>query len=232
MERFDAERDLSGLDEPVRRYFSRALRDGATMPRALELTMRGRINTGMWLSFSARQRFVDHAFEWCARAGLGPLRPLHVVDTYDGRGGGITDGRLLDRLRFLHAEGEDVGRAAAGRAAAESVWRPWMLLPSHGVTWRAETEDLVVAALKVEPENVELRLRLTPEGGVRELRIERWGDVGRDGFGYIPFGGDVLADARFGDWLIPARLRVGWWYGTPRYKPFFHASIVSVEPVS
>ena len=29
-----------------------------------------------------------------------------------------------------------------------------------------------------------------------------------------------------------ARLRVGWWYGTPRYKPFFDASVLTAEPAS
>jgi hypothetical protein len=150
--RFDAKRDLDGVEEPVRRYFLHALEDGAPLARGVELAMEGRIDPGVPLAFSATQRFVGHAFEWSARAGVGPLRPLRIVDAYDGRGGGSTSGWLLGRRRFMHAEGPDTGRSGAGRAAAEAVWRPWMLLPSSGVDWRVEREDLIVAAFDVPPE--------------------------------------------------------------------------------
>jgi hypothetical protein len=39
----------------------------------------------------------------------------------------------------------------------------------------------------------------------------------------------MLADDRFGGWRIPSRLRVGWWYGTSRYKPFFEATVTSAR---
>lgn len=31
--------------------------------------------------------------------------------------------------------------------------------------------------------------------------------------------------------LLPSRVTVGWWYGTPRYKPFFEATILNAEPL-
>ena len=54
-------------------------------------------------------------------------------------------------------------------------------------------------------------------------------DVGREGFGPIPFGGRIHAERRFGDLVLPSRVEVGWWLGTPRYRPFFEATILDAE---
>jgi len=29
---------------------------------------------------------------------------------------------------------------------------------------------------------------------------------------------------------IPSRLTVGWWFGTPRYAPFFEATLLDARP--
>ena len=47
----------------------------------------------------------------------------------------------------------------------------------------------------------------------------RHGNVGVDSWQPIPYGVEVLADATFGGYTIPTRLRGGWWYGTERYDP-------------
>jgi hypothetical protein len=65
-----------------------------------------------------------------------------------------------------------------------------------------------------------------PDGGFREIRILRWGNQTADGsFSYIPFGGQVHEESRFGGYTIPSKIRVGWWIGTDRYFEFFWAQI-------
>jgi hypothetical protein len=217
-------------EEPVRRYLDHAIANGAPLFSGALLTMEGRIKVGPWLSFDARQEFRGHAFTWTARAGLGHVRPLRVIDRY-ADGAGSTDGRLFGRVRFLHAADADTARAAAGRAAAESIWVPWNLLPEHGVQWRAESETEIVARFEVPPERVELRLGIDADGAARTVSVMRWGNAGQDHFGYIPFGGHVYAEQRFGPFTLPSRVTVGWWFGTPRYTPFFDATILSIEPI-
>lgn len=221
---------LAAIDEPVRRYLLHALGGGPAISTGVRVRMTGRINVGLWLSFSAVQEFRGHAFSWRARAGWGAIKPLHVVDEYTG-GAGSMDGTLLGRLRFMHATGEDTTRAAAGRAAAESIWVPGALLPGPGVTWRAEAHDRIVARLDVAPEQPEITLRIAETGAVRSVSLLRWGKVGQKDFGYIPFGATVHAERRFGDVVLPSGVEVGWWYGTPRFKPFFEATILDVEPL-
>jgi hypothetical protein len=188
--------------------------------------MVGRIRVGRWLAFDAEQEMSGdgHAFTWTARAGLGRFRPLRVVDRYRP-GAGSTEGRLLGRLRFMHADDHDTARSAAGRAALESIMDPASLLPDNGVSWQAERDDLIVARFDVSPERAEVRLHINATGALRSVEIMRWGNIDQDGFGYIPFGGDVHAERRFGDLLLPSELTIGWWHGTARYKPFFKATI-------
>ncbi len=220
---------LAGLEEPVRRYFEHALGDD-DVGNGMRLTMAGRINVGRWLAFTAVQEFHGHAFEWRARAGSRHVKPLHVTDTYSA-GSGSTEGKLFGRLRFLHADDANTARAAAGRAAAESIWTPGALLPGPDVSWRAESDELIVARVAVPPEYPDVTLRIDATGAVRSVSLPRWGNVGQREFGYIPFGGDIRAERRFGDVVVPSAVTVGWWYGTPRYKPFFEAAILSAEPL-
>ncbi len=210
--------------EPVERYLRHALGDENVAVRGVRLTMVGRIKVRRWLSFSAEQVFSGHAFTWRARAGWRRWKPLHVVDSY-GEGSGATDGRIFGRLRFMHAKDEDTARAAAGRAAAESIWVPWMLVPACGVSWRAEDEHVIVARVSVPPEAPDVRLRVDDSGALRSVSLMRWGNVGQESFGYIPFGGDVHAERRFEGMALPSEVTVGWWYGTPRYEPFFESRI-------
>jgi Family of unknown function (DUF6920) len=217
--------------EPVQRYLDHAMPHGAPLHSGALLAMRGRIKVGRWLSFDARQELRGDAFTWQARAGLGRFRPLRVTDGY-ADGSGSTEGIAFGRIRFLHASGEDTSRAAAGRAAAESMWVPQTLLPSGGVRWRAESDTAIVATMDVPPERPDVRFEIDPAtGALRSVSLMRWGNVGQDHFGYIPFGGTIHAEQRFGDMVLPSRVTVGWWFATPRYEPFFEATILSAEPI-
>src|SRR5687768_5675128 len=104
---------LKALDEPVQRYLNHALAPGAVIADGRRLSMAGRINVGRWLAFDAEQEMSrdGHCFTWTARAGLGSLRPLRVVDRYR-LGAGSTEGRLFGRLRFTHADDENTARSA------------------------------------------------------------------------------------------------------------------------
>jgi hypothetical protein len=221
---------LEGLDEPVRRYFSHAIGDGAALPHGVRMAMSGRIKVGLWLPFTAEQTVDGRSFVWRARVGWGPLKPLRVTDRY-AEAAGSTDGRLLGRVTLFRAAGVNTARSAATRAAIESVvFAPPSVLPGRGVTWRAETDSVILARFDLPPERPEVRLRIDQHGAIRTVSALRWGNVGEKTFQYIPFGGDVHAERRFGDLVLPCTLSVGWWFDTSRYAPFFRAEINAVTP--
>ncbi len=131
---------LAGLDEPVRRCFRHAIRDGAALPNGVRMAMSGRIKVGLWLPFIAEQTVDGRSFTWRARVGRGPVTPLRVTDRY-ADAAGSTEGRLLARLSLFRAHDGNTAWSAATRAAIESVvFAPPSVLPDRGVTWRARPE--------------------------------------------------------------------------------------------
>jgi hypothetical protein len=221
---------LAGLDEPVVRYLAHAIAEGTPLVPGVTLRMTGRIRVRWWLPFTADQECDGRSFTWRARVGWGPLTLLVVTDRFE-HGAGAMGGRLFGRVRVFHAGDPDTGRSAAGRAALEAVLAPVALLPGPGVAWRADGDDAIVVALEIPPERPEVRIEIDGRGAVRSVRALRWGNAGQDAFGYIPFGGHVRAERTFGGLTVPSRLSVGWWFGTPRYEPFFEAEITGLAQV-
>jgi hypothetical protein len=210
---------VDGLDEPVRRYFLHAIPEGAPLPASIRFTMAGRIRIGpLWLPFTAQQELGREGFEW--RARVGPV--LRVRDRY-GDGAGLTEGRLFGRRTLFRADDEETTRSAAGRAALEAcAFAPATVLPQHGVSWRAESDEHVVGQRELPPERPEVRIRIDGDGAVRAVTAARWNSTEH---GYVPCGADLDAERRLGAFTIPSRMTVSWWYGTERATPFFRARI-------
>lgn len=218
---------VADVDEPVRRYFAHAVGEGAPAARRFRLSMTGRIRVGrVWLPFGAEQESARDAFEWRARVGKGVLQ---VTDRY-AAGTALTEGRLLGRRPLFHADDPDTVRSAAGRAALEAcVFAPATVLPEHGVSWRAESDDAIVAAWELPPERPEVRIRIAPHGAIRSASAERW-HAGEQR--YVPCGADVHAEQRFGAFTVASHMTVSWWYGTERAAPFFEARVRHLAPAS
>jgi hypothetical protein len=84
-------------------------------------------------------------------------------------------------------------------------------------------------ALRTRP-NVEVHLRIAPDGRLLNAVAQRWGQVSRGPYAYLAFGADMHAERRFGDLVIPSRVTAGWNYGTDTYSPFFKATIATACP--
>ena len=222
---------LAGLDEPVRRYFRHAVPDGAPLPAGFRVTMRGRIKLGAWLPFTAGQDSFADAFSWRARVGAGPLTVFRVADSFAG-GVGRVDARLFGRVPLIRSQDENTARSAATRAALEAAAFAAPLLLTHpGVEWHARGADVIVARWVVGPELPCVEIRIDESGAVRSVSAPRWGRQGTARFQYIPFGGELAGERRFGPYLLPELVSVGWWWGTPRYAPFFQAELLDITPV-
>jgi hypothetical protein len=217
------------LPEQVRRYLAHAMPSGEAGARGVRLTMSGRIKVGIWLPFSATQRCDGKSFLWRASVGLGPLRPLVVTDRYEDGEGSMT-GRLVGRWTLFEQTDSNVVRSAAGRAALEAVFAPRALVGGRGYAWRVEGDDHIVASTDIPPEQVEIHLRIAPDGRLVNVVAQRWGEAEKGTFAYLPFGADMHTEGRFSDLVIPSRVTAGWNYGTDRYSPFFKATIKTAVP--
>jgi hypothetical protein len=121
------------------------------------------------------------------------------------------------------ADDEETTRSAAGRAALEAcAFAPGTVLPQHGVSWRAEDEEHVVAQWELPPERPEVRVRIDGEGAVRAVSAAGWNGSEH---AYVPCGADLDAERPLGAFSVPTRMKVSWWCGTERATPFFRARI-------
>jgi hypothetical protein len=212
------------IPELAARYLAHALPAGVPNRQRVRLTMTGHIRAGAWLPFTATQLTDAHSFRWDARVGVGPVTLLRVTDSYRD-GDGYTEGHLFGKIRVFRHDGPDVSRSAAGRAALESVFAPASLLAQPGLTWRTGEPGQLIASWDIAPEQVELHLQVDDHGTLLSVAALRWGNAGQTSHGYIPCGGTLSAERRFGELVLPSEITVGWWFGTPRYAPFFQATI-------
>jgi len=223
---------LEDLDEPVRRYFAHAIAEGAPLVEGVHVRLRGQIRLGTWLPFTSEQDSFPTAFTWRARVTAGPLTLFRATDRLV-EGAGSVDARLLGRLPMIHADDAHTARSAAARAALEAaVFAPAALLRHPGIEWEARGDDLILARWTVAPERPEIEIRVGLDGAIRSVWAPRWGRQGTDEHQYIPFGGELAGERRFGAYLLPGFLSVGWWWGTERFTPFFRGEVRDVAPVA
>jgi hypothetical protein len=226
-ERFDPSM-VDHLPVTVRRYFLHAIRSGTPLARAVRLEMAGQMRLGAdqdWMPFRAQQVLALPAgFVWDASIGTS-LQHFAGADTY-GHGRGHVTFRLWDLLPIRRASDPNISRAARGRLAIEAIWQPASLLPQRGVTWTSTDDQTAQATVVIDGEAIPLTLVIGPDGSLRSVRIERWGNLTADAhFALIPFGADISGESSFGGYTVPSQLRVVWWYGTDQSFDFFHVEV-------
>ena len=128
------------------------------------------------------------------------------------------DWRLLGLIPVAHAQGPDVSRSAAARAAAEAVWVPTTLLPRFGVAWTATDEHQITASYALDGTDLEVRYTLDGRARVRSVAFDRWGDPDSSGkWGLYPAGLEVTGTSTFQGLTIPSAGSFGWFFGTDRW---------------
>ena len=73
---------------------------------------------------------------------------------------------------------------------------------SHTAAWPGTPrprEHIVVARFNLPPERPEVRVHINKPSAIRSVSAQRWGNAGEQAFQYIPFGGEIHAERRFGD---------------------------------
>ena len=223
--------EFDGLPDPVRRYFEASIAPGTPLWTGVRLQMRGKILVGRWLPFRARQILNPHVgFIWAARvAGV-----ISGSDRYLD-GAGAMDWKLAGMLTVAHAKGTNVSASAASRAGAEGIWIPTALLPRFGVTWSAHDEAHITARHRVGSTSVDINFTLDPEGRLRSVVIDRWGDPDESGsWAWHPFGGDITGYRTFGGLTIPSAGNLGWHFGTDEWsaEEFFRYEIIDIQPIT
>lgn len=220
---FDPEM-TAGLPPAARAWLVHAIEPGTPLWTAVELTMHGQIRIGRWRSFTATQILAPpHGYIWAATARVGGL-PVSGFDRLSS-GTGEMSWRLLRLVPVVTAAGPDITRSATGRMAGEIA-----LLPTafQTASWeRGERAGTARASWQFDDHTETAALRVSGDGTLLEVRVNRWGNPGSAPFARHPFGVSVEAESVFSGVTIPSRFRAGWGQGTGRHDEgeFFRAEI-------
>ncbi len=211
---------LEGLPDPAHRYFLHSIVPGTPLARSVRLrgsfrmTPRPGVDA---IDMEAEEILAPpDGFVWTASFTMGPVS-FRVRDHYF-RGEGAVSVRTLGLVPVANAKGPDVARSSRHRLAADSIWLPSALLPSRGVEWQAVGDDCARVVLTIDDEAIGLTLGVDEVGRLREVSMERHGDVGVDAWQPLPYSFAVEEEKRFGGYTIPSRLCGGWWFGTDRHE--------------
>jgi hypothetical protein len=217
---------ISVLPEVARRYLEHAITPGTRLATSVQLRMHGEIKLRGWLPFTAEQVISqgrDMIWRATVRSNMSTIRGFdRFVD-----GEGAMRWKLFVLFPVMTASGPDISRSAAGRVKAESVWLP-SILCGEDVSWTARDSCHADAHFNARTDTQPLALTIDDKGSLKSVKLQRWGNPEGSEFHDATFGGVVEEEGVFGGYTIPTRVRIGWYFGTDRFKQdgeFFRATV-------
>jgi hypothetical protein len=218
--------EYAGLPDTARRFLEHTIAPGTRLASAVRLRMHGEIKLKGWLPFKAEQVIdAKRGMIWNATVWMCGL-PIHGWDRFLD-GAGAMRWKLLGLFPVMTASGPDISRSAAGRVQAESVWLP-SIFCGDNISWKADAPTSLSACIAVPKYPAQITFALGDTGQVETLSLPRWGNPDGKAFGYTDFGGITEEERTFDGYMIPSRLRIGWYFGTDRFESegeFFRVTI-------
>ena len=199
----------------------------------VRLHQRGRMwlrPSGRPLGFTAVQE-IDAgrvAFRWRARFGAGPLRPLAVVDAYDG-GEGFLEGRVAG-LRAFRSEGPEVALGEAMRYLAEIAWIPHALRVNPALEWAELSASEAELATATGGGRAAVRLRVDGAGHLVRASAPDRPRADRGRAVPTPWRGEFSDHADLGGLRVPRRAEAAWELPAGTFT-YWRAEVTALEVV-
>ncbi|PAX51632.1 DUF6544 family protein [Brunnivagina elsteri] len=212
---------LTNLPSLARRYLEKAIAPGTQLASAVRLWMHGEIKLGQkWHPFQAEEVICwDRGMIWQATTEMHGLPILGCDRVVDGVGNASWN--------TIQRSGEDITRSCVGRVQAESVWLPSVLCRPD-ISWAELSVSQVQATFTALGEPGKITLTVSNQGVLEQIKVDRWGSLEGEAFHYSDFGGIVEDSGTFDGYTIPARLRIGWFFGSEPFESegeSFHCTI-------
>lgn len=223
---------ISGLSEPVQRYFSFAIGEGTPLLPVAELEMTGLFSLGdkaqpNYMRMQAHQVLAaPNGFVWKMKVQSGHLGLSGSDSTSWTR---FWMGGLLPVAR----EGGDAdhARSAFGRMVAEAVfWSPAAILPRPNITWQSTGPDTIKVTVRHAGMVQSVDILVAADGQPSSVSFIRWSDANPQGkYQEQAFGGYLSKFRTVQGYQVPMHVEAGNFFGTDGYFPFF---IVDVSKIS
>ncbi|MGP6189324.1 MAG: DUF6920 family protein [Vulcanimicrobiaceae bacterium] len=205
--------DLTGLPEPVVRYFQFALLPGQSRIRRAQLRHAGELRenaAAAWMRFTS----VEHlsvrppGFVWDANVDA-PLFRLRVRDSYFDAGGASVAklGGLITVAEI--GPSPQLASASLARYLAESAWLPTALLPSKNLRWESLGERSARVMLRDGEQGASLDVEFGAGGEIERVSTLRYREAG-GALVLTPWAGRLREYRRIAGMMVPMEGEVEW----------------------
>ncbi len=210
-------KEITGLPEPVQRFFNAVLQDGQAIATKVELSQHGQFHMNeteaKWHKFTATQLVTTQklGFDWDAKIQMIPFINVFVHDTYR-----LGEGTLQASILGLFSVAKmynttELNQGELLRFLAETVWYPTALLPSQGVIWQAIDQHSSRATLNDGKTTASVVFQFDAEGLITSMRAAaRCYRVVGDKSMFMPWVGNFREYAIHNGMRIPLEGEVGW----------------------
>lgn len=207
---YDSE-SITGLPEPVQRYFMFALTDGQDYINSLRLRHSGTFKTARdrkWTDIEGEQYFIANppGFIW-----IGKTSSFKAIDSYVAGEGNLSV-YLFGALRIVKEEGNKVNQAELLRWLGESVWMPTNFLPDENKTWSAIDKNSAMLTFTYNGLSVYYIITFDEEGRILSLETERYMDDH-----LVPWKGEVKNYTLQNGMMVPADIEASWMLEEDKY---------------
>lgn len=164
---------LSGLPEPVQRYFKHVLRENQPYISYVRLIHDGQFKTDMkkdWIDIEGEQYYTAErpGFVW-----IGKTPSFTARDTYLADKGRLTVS-IFSLFKIVDGQGEKYNQGELLRWLGESVWFPTNLLPSEYLQWSPIDSNSARLTFKYEELSLSYTVRFNEQGEITELETKRY----------------------------------------------------------
>jgi hypothetical protein len=169
---------LSGLPEPVQRYFKHVLKEGQPYISYARLTHDGQFKTGLdkkWIAIKGEQYYTTEkpGYIWKGTTTMFTARDFYISD----KGSLIVT--LLSLFNVVNGSGKSFDQGELLRWLAESVWYPTNFLPSERLQWTPIDSDRARLTFNYKDLSLFFVVRLNALGEIVELETKRYMEADR-----------------------------------------------------
>lgn len=167
---------LTGLPDPVQRYFRHVLKPGQPYVRSVRLRHDGQFKTDLkknWIDITGEEYFVAEkpAYIW-----NGTTTWFSACDQYVAQRGSLTV-RLLGTIPVVQGSGPSYDQGELLRWLGEAVWFPTSLLPGGPVVWSPIDDNSASLTLTDHGLTISCQMYFDKKGEIVRYQAQRYIDT-------------------------------------------------------
>lgn len=204
---------LTGLPDPVQRYFKLVLKEGSPYVSYVRLKHNGQFKTAPnkeWIDIEGEQYFTSAVpgFVWIGKTSTFKARDQYIA------GKGELSVYLFSFIRIAQEKGDKVTQGELLRWLGESVWFPTNLLPRENLKWTPIDSNSAKLTFDYNDLSVWYKVYFNNKGEITLMETKRY--KGADDL--ETWVGKLSDYKRYNGTLIPSKIEGVWMLDSGEYS--------------